>query len=321
LSTVVGEPLVATRDLEEAQHHITEVYIPHGLTSRDGRPLDFTLRYWASQRITLGHLQYGADAELLVPAMESCYHVNLTLEGMTQVGQGGRTAVTESTRSGVVFNPVEPFTVRWSPEALQYAIKVPRGSLEGQLSALVGRPVERPIRVGLGFDLTQPHGQSLLASVHHLRDELARPGGLAQASPLILAQLESYVLSQMLLTMQHEYSDLLRQPPDTIRRRHVRVAMDYIQEHAREPITGPDVARAACVSTRSLQVGFQEELGMSPMAYLREIRLERVHADLLDGASVSEVANRWGFHHLGRFAGQYRRKFGALPSEMVRRRS
>jgi AraC-like DNA-binding protein len=314
------EPLVATRDFEEARQHVTSIYIPHGLASRDGKPLDFRLRYLASSRLTIGHLRYGADAELLVPPMESCYHVNLTLHGMTQVRQAGRNASTEQGRSGVLFNPRDPFTVRWSPEAVQYAIKIPRFSLESQLAALLGRPVADPIRFDLGFDLTSPRGQSLVASVNHLRTELSRAGGIAQV-PLVRAQLESYVLSQVLLVVPHEFRDQLSRPGDTVRRRHVRAAMDYVDEHASEPITGPDVARAACVSMRALQAGFQEELGMSPMAYLRNVRLDRAHADLLSGptdTSVSDVATRWGFTHLGRFADQYRRKFGVLPSETAR---
>lgn len=314
------EPLVATRDLEEARHHITNVYIPHGLASRDGQPLDFRLRYLESNRLTIGHLRYGADAELLVPPMIGCYHVNLTLHGMTQVTQAGRSRVTEKGKSGVIFNPTDPFTVRWSPEAVQYAIKVPRASLEGQLAALLGRPVGDPIRFDLGFDLTSARGQSLIAAVQHLRNELSRSGGIAHV-PLVRAQLESYVLSQMLLVIPNEYLPELTRTADVVRRRHVRVAMDYVHDHAGEPITAPDIARAACVSMRALQAGFHEELDMSPMAYLRNVRLDRAHAELLTGpqdASVSEVAMRWGFGHLGRFAEQYRRKFGVLPSETLR---
>jgi AraC-like DNA-binding protein len=316
------QPLVMTHDLDEAHEHITKVYIPHGLASRDGRPLDFKLRYLTSDKLTIGHLRYGADAELLVPPMVSCYHVNLTLHGATMVTQGGAAASTEAGASGVLFNPLDPFTVRWSPEAVQYAIKVPRASMEGQLSALIGRPVAAPIKFDLGFDLTSPQGQSLVASVQHLRTELSRDGGIAQI-PLVRAQLESYVLSQMLLVVPHEYQHLLTTPGEVVRRRHVRSAMDFIEERASEPITGPDIASAACVSLRALQVGFHEELNLSPMAYLRNVRLDRAHADLLTGpadVSVSEVAMRWGFSHLGRFAEQYRRKFGVLPSDTVKAR-
>lgn len=315
--------LIATRDLEEAHERITEVYIPHGLKSRDGKPLDFKLRYLASDRLTIGHLRYGADAELLVPPMLECYHLNLTIHGETMVSQRGVHAATEAGRSGVVFSPTDPFTVRWSPDAIQYAIKIPRGSLEGQLGAMVGRPVVKPINFDLAFDLTSPTGQSLLAAVQHLRTELSRHGGMAEY-PLVRAQLESYVLSQMLLVIPSDFHQLIRATTDLVRRRHVRVAMDFMEEHAAEPITSTDVANAACVSIRALQAGFHDEVGMSPMAYLRNLRLDKAHAELLASpadVSVSAVASRWGFMHLGRFAEQYRRKFGMLPSESRKTRT
>lgn len=317
-----SEHLVSTHDYDEARARITEVYVPHGLQSLDGSPLDFKLRHLVSDKLTVGHLRYGADAELLVPPMLGFYHVNLTMRGATVVSRGGIQAVTEAGKSGAAFDPKEPFTVRWSPDAIQYAIKIPRASFEGQLSAMVGRPVADPIRFDLGFDLTSPAGQSLLAAVKHLRIELSREGGVAEY-PLVRAQLESYVLSQLLLVIPNEFDQLLRATTHLVRRRHVRVAIDFMNEHAADPITGPDVARAACVSIRALQAGFHEEVGTSPMAYLRNIRLDKAYADLVSGpadTSVSEVASRWGFMHLGRFSEHYRRKFGVLPSETLKGR-
>jgi len=51
------------------------------------------------------------------------------------------------------------------------------------------------------------------------------------------------------------------------------------------------------------------------------VRLDRVRTDLSMGRSesVSASAARWGLFHLGRFARQYREKFGELPSETLNR--
>jgi AraC-like DNA-binding protein len=55
------------------------------------------------------------------------------------------------------------------------------------------------------------------------------------------------------------------------------------------------------------------------MAYVRKIRLEHVRAELVANRDphlqVTEVASRWGFFHLGRFAQQYRARYGESPSD------
>jgi transcriptional regulator GlxA family with amidase domain len=61
---------------------------------------------------------------------------------------------------------------------------------------------------------------------------------------------------------------------------------------------------------------FRDFYGVSPMRYLRNHRLQRVRDELLSetAGQVSEIASRWGFAHLGRFAAEYRRRFGECPS-------
>jgi AraC-like DNA-binding protein len=57
------------------------------------------------------------------------------------------------------------------------------------------------------------------------------------------------------------------------------------------------------------------------MEFLRDVRLERVHQELADAGAditVTAVALRWGFGHLGRFAVAYRRKYGRSPSDTLR---
>jgi AraC-like DNA-binding protein len=314
-----GRQVLATQDLEQARDIITRVYIPHDLRTRDGSPLDFRLRHLRSERMTVGHCVYGADAELAVPPMLDCYHVNMTLQGRTVVSQRREAATTVGGASGVILGPSEPFTVRWSPEAVQYALKLPRLSLEAHLSRLINRAVDRPVRFDLGFDLGGGRGQALLSAVRFLREELARPGGIS-TMPMARDQLESLVMTQLLLTIPNEYSELLCSPERPAGRHVVRAALELIDAHPERALTVADLAEAVGTSARGLQRGFAASIGMSPMAYVRLVRLDRVRAELLagaPGASVSDVAMRWGFFHLGRFARQYRDRFGVLPSEAL----
>lgn len=79
-----------------------------------------------------------------------------------------------------------------------------------------------------------------------------------------------------------------------------------------------DLCAATGVSERSLQYAFRDYIGMSPVTYLRLCRLNRARAALLEAdpqaSSVTEIAMHFGFEHLGRFAGDYRRLFDETPS-------
>lgn len=105
-------------------------------------------------------------------------------------------------------------------------------------------------------------------------------------------------------------------PSAAARRRILCAARDYMHAHADEAITVPDLCQATHASRRALQYAFEEILHLSPVTYLRVMRLNRVRGELLGhGAqTVGDVAARWGFWHLSRFAADYRQHFGELPS-------
>jgi len=104
------------------------------------------------------------------------------------------------------------------------------------------------------------------------------------------------------------------------RQRVVREARRYMQEHADAPISVPDLCEALHVSRRTLQYSFQDVLQMSPVTYLRALRLNGVRRDLKRAGEepVADRAARWGFWHQSRFAADYRHLFGELPSETLR---
>lgn len=103
----------------------------------------------------------------------------------------------------------------------------------------------------------------------------------------------------------------------------IRRATAYIDAHASQPLTVAQIAEAAHTSVRSLQQGFARHYDTSPTAYLRRVRLERAHQELVEatpdnGSTVADVAQRWGFGQPSRFAAHYREAFGRLPSETLR---
>ncbi|MFC5610229.1 helix-turn-helix domain-containing protein [Variovorax soli] len=113
-------------------------------------------------------------------------------------------------------------------------------------------------------------------------------------------------------------------PGAAARRRILLRARDYMAAHAHEPVSVPQLCAAVGASRRTLQYAFEDALGLSPIHYLRLMRLNRVHIELLRGPAddtVGDVAARWGFWHLPRFAAEYRTLFGELPSQTRKRRA
>jgi len=90
--------------------------------------------------------------------------------------------------------------------------------------------------------------------------------------------------------------------------------------HKHQPLSLDEICAAVGMKPRTVQKYFHEIYGMGPTEYFRVRRLNGARADLLNGAaSVSEVALRWEFTHLGRFAGSYKTLFGESPKTTLDR--
>lgn len=101
--------------------------------------------------------------------------------------------------------------------------------------------------------------------------------------------------------------------------RFVRIAQANLDKPARIP----ELCRIIGVEPRQLRRACQAILGMTPVSHLHMLRLSEVRRTLStpDGATstITEVASRFGFHELGRFAAAYRAAFGEHPSDTRQR--
>jgi AraC-like DNA-binding protein/anti-anti-sigma regulatory factor len=101
----------------------------------------------------------------------------------------------------------------------------------------------------------------------------------------------------------------------------VQRAVAFINEHARDDISVTDIATAACVTTRAVQLAFRRTFGITPLGYLRQVRLEQAHRELLTASpvpgTVTRIAADWQFTNLSRFTARYRAAYGVLPSQTL----
>ena len=101
------------------------------------------------------------------------------------------------------------------------------------------------------------------------------------------------------------------------RSRALKRALDYLQAYPGKVVTVEQLCHESACSASTLERAFREHFGVTPKRYLLAMRLSAVRRTLLSSVehrSVSDVAAQWGFWHMSKFAADYKRMFGELPS-------
>jgi AraC-like DNA-binding protein len=271
--------------------------------------------------LTVGWLTYGAPVRIASSHPDS-YQVNVPTQGSLVTVSGGQEVV-GSSGLATAYRPDQPAVFSgWGTPAPVLALRISRRALDRELENLLDRPVRDLIDLPLGLDVAAGRGAQWLALVRSLAGQLADDDALIR-QPAVAASFTHCVLAGLLMAAPHRYRDELASPAPPAGRSAVRAARDYIEANAGQPLTVAEIARAAGVGVRTLQQGFQRTTDMSPMQYLRQVRLREAHRELLSadpaGTSVAEVAARWGFLHQGRFAARYREHYDMLPADTLRR--
>lgn len=192
------------------------------------------------------------------------------------------------------------------------------------LNPLWERMYQKPLAAWLERQmelLPTPESAEALRSKHLqvLKEAMALAQHFTDASSL--HQLRDDILIEWIeaLPPAVDTSDL-----DTLarRKRLVDKACELMMANPDEPPSILAVCSRVGASRRKLNYCFQDVLGTSPTQYLRALRLNGVRRGLREagpGATVQDVAARWGFWHLGQFSLDYKKHFFELPSETLAR--
>ena len=174
----------------------------------------------------------------------------------------------------------------------------------------------------LDFHPMAAHGTGATAALLRVINHLAETPHYPQRNLERLERsLKESVLFELLLAWPGRTQ--LNKPAEPALPASTRLARDFIHSHIGELPTVGDVAASCRIGVRALDRGFKKYLGVSPLQYMMELRLQAVHDDLVasrHGSTVTEVASYWGFSNLGIFAARYREQFGELPSETLRKK-
>ncbi len=316
--------LFHTSDVDEARESVERVFCPHVLGTCNVRDRLDARHHSAplGQDVSLNYVQYGPAVDIDPGHLGHFYLLQIPLRGGASVWCGSQEVISDPNVASLP-SPTESLRMRWAADSPHLIVRFSQSAVISQLEQLAQSDVHGPPVFAPAVRLEQAEVTPVLSFVSYLCATLDADPGFSGSQ--LARQAESYLLSTLLLRLQHSHRPML----DAAARRvllprAVRRAQEFMRAHAGEPLTLIDLCVHLGVSARSLQQAFLDATGESPMNHWRGLRLDLVH-QALQGSSASDwpgvvtrIAQRYGFFHAGHFAAHYRRRFGERPIDTTR---
>lgn len=275
-------------------------------------------------------LRYGPEVEVVPQPFEGFTLVQVPLRGETEIHCDGSCIHLVPGQSALI-SPRRRLRLVWSRDCEQLIVRMPNGLVQTAVQTSESwRRISRfkadffaPITLITGASGTR--WNLLIESLIYLAAHRKDRGLESHPAWITHSELGAAVF---LLTLQDAFADFdasvelrathpANSRPTTGRGNPLVAAEQYARSRLHAPIALEDLARAACVSARSLQVHCKRRHGVSPMRWLRDLRLDVAREELQRSRNIPviDVAAICGFGHLGRFAAYYRNRFGELPRD------
>lgn len=313
-----GDVLYEGGDPDRLHVVLNQAFTPHGmdLVGRRSLAADFTALHVG--RIAAYDLSYGTDVEVTPVRPPDQYVIRIGHAGRASLDvEGAATPFSPS-----VVSPGLVVTGRWDADTRTRFVCVPRHLVDEAVRTQTGEVPEKTVVFEAAMRKDRPETGAWL----HLARTFTRmaASGIMARSPQAVAHFEQLLVHSLLTSQPHSMASALdRDRTHTFGPGPVRRAMAFCEENAHRPISVGDIAAAARVSVRTLQAEFRRRLDITPLRYLRQVRLAGAHADLRaiaggrQSGTVAEVANRWGFPQRRHFTVMYERAYGRRPSDTL----
>jgi len=212
-------------------------------------------------------------------------------------------------------------TIRLEAGCRYLLLRFDRPAVDDAVSDMLGRQVSPPF----DFSPATPESEAARAwtdMVVMLSEELFCPDSALTQSMACLPFAGSLVRG-VLIAADHPRRGAVTAESHDDRPQAVRTAIEIMEAEAHTPLSVAAVAAHSHMSVRALQKAFRRHLQISPMAYLRDVRLRRAHQDLVEAdpsvATVASICHRWSFTNPGRFAALHTARYGEPPNATLRR--
>ena len=314
--------IVRTDDMEEAQAFLHSKGFALDISGRDARDFDMCINCAILPGLSVGYLQNGIPVVSRSLSDLLDYQILLPIQDVMEARTGGETIYCGPQRA-VVTSPQRDYWGRTRGRGARFRVCITTEAVRQQLAALLGQAPDRPLEFAPGMDLADGFGRRFARYIVAAVDDFERTT-LIMSSLTTMTAFEQFIVCELLLHHPHNYTKALQRLDRRIASRDVKRAIDYIHANLDASLTIGRIATTAGVPGQTLFKHFRDTHGIPPMRYVRNLRFEKARQDLLNanaGARITQIAVRWGFSHLGRFAVEYRSRFGESPSQTLARRS
>lgn len=276
---------------------------------------DFAHHEWPVGRISLNlvNIECAGDFTVTKSAPIPYFQFNFLLEGQCEI-RGRHGSVVANPGDTFVVDPEQSATEFWHNRSTQYLLRIDRRVVEQALANELGTGLTRPL---VFESVTRDPG--IGNWLRHIADSGLNTAGLTLLRDhRVVKGMEDTLVAMLLSGLRHSETDSLARRNATVAPYYVKRAEEFIDAHARDDLSIEEISAASRVSPRTLFYGFKRWRGKSPMAYVRDARLDIARRELQqgqrDGGTVSRAAINSGFSNFSQFSRIYKARFGETPS-------
>src|SRR5690554_2997845 len=309
----------SSNSLDEACNVVSSVFCPHVVTTSKDY-INYRHRVLSLNNSSLSVMTYGEEISVLAEQLRGFYLLQLPLSGHDlQVVRG--VEFLSDVRTATFHVPDSELQMNWSKQCKKIVFRIEQGFFERYFQSVLESEVSKAIEFSRRFSIKDPVFNTWLGMARHIFDAVACRPGILQF-PLINSQFEQMLLSLFLSASAGSSRGVSRNISTQILPRHIKIAVDYIQANPEADVTIELLSGLTGTSERSIYEGFSKFLSVSPMKYLKKVRLECFRRYLLNPEkprNVTEIATSLGFYQLGKLSGEYKAIYGETPRQTLQR--
>ncbi len=325
--TLTGNPVrepvrsFQSNNPDEVVDFVGRTLAPHGMNMRDPASMAVKLKRFDLAHAQLVDIQYGSEVTIDPIDLDSHFLIHAALQGSSSVWSDGVEGVMRPDNLHITC-PGKGTRIRMTQDCRHLTVRIAASAFEDYLTQCLHIPVNRPVRFHVGDE----RGRELPQVWRNLLSHLIAQMEIAPRLMSTVHTQQQYAMLMVEMLLNHycnTYSDQISLHGNDVAPWHVRRAREIIHDSIDETISVADLAIQVGVSVRSLQNGFRQFMGLTPVEYVRRHRLERLHKALTNSdpqASVTEMMLECGIVNFGRYAQYYRQQYGCSPSETLRKR-